>query len=259
MTRLGQHFLINQSALKKIAESLGVKKNDVVIEIGAGHGELTNELRITNNELRIIAIEKDRELINLLREKFSQDKNTEIIEGDVLTILPDIIHDSSFKIHTYKLVGNIPYYITGKLLRLISEFEHKPILCVFTIQKEVAERLAKQPPGMNRLAASVQFWAISEIIQNISRKDFEPVPEVDSAIILLRPAPKRNIESKIYYQTVRTLFQQPRKTILNNLASGTKIKKEILIQKLSEIGIDPTNRPQNLSIEDIITIASIIE
>ncbi len=277
MFRSGQHFLMNQSAIKKIAEALDMKKDDVVIEIGAGHGELTGELVNwligKGRKGRIILIEKDGVLAESLREKYREDKKIEIINGDVLKILPTLISESANQLISYKLIGNIPYYITGKLLRLISELEHKPSRCVFTVQREVAERICAQPKemnrahngvmcSMNRLAASVQFWAKPEIIEYISRNDFEPKPEVDSAIVTLTLIDTDNklINADKYYQAVRILFRQPRKTILNNLAEGVpKTPKNLIAQELEKIGIDPNARPQNLSIEDIIRIAGIVE
>ncbi len=278
MPRLGQHFLINQSALKKIAGILDAQKGDTVIEIGAGHGELTEELRMGNNEsgimnngIKIFAIEKDRKLVDALHEKFAQDKNIEIIEGDVLKILPSIIHNSSFIVQDYKLVGNLPYYLTGRLLRIISELEPKPSRCVFTLQKEVAERLIAIPPNMNRLAASVQFWTQPRIIGYLPKENFKPRPKVDSAIVRLetrdRGQETRKLDAEQYYRAARILFQQPRKTILNNLygsypeidgSTKLAINKGVLLEKLAAIGIKASDRPQNLSIEDIIKIGSLL-
>ena len=136
--KLGQHFLTNKTKLQKIVRALDLRADDSVIEIGPGHGELTNELRIKNYELKIIAIEKDEELVRYLQEKFAQDKNIEIIEGDILKILPEFAKSRKLKAKSYKIVGNIPYYITGHLLRIIGELKNKPSLVVLTVQKEVA-------------------------------------------------------------------------------------------------------------------------
>lgn len=252
---LGQHFLKNKEKLQKIVDALELKNNDIVIEIGPGHGELTEELRIKNYELgiRIIAIEKDGELTDKLKEKFSQDKNIEIIQGDALKILPEL------KANNYKIVGNIPYYITGYLFRILGELEQKPSLIVLLIQKEVAERICVEPPKMNLLAASVQIWAEPKIIDYVLRKDFLPQPKVDSAIIKLaikvQPLAIRENTEK-YYQFIKIIFKQPRKTIVNNLVSSIKyqvlgVKKEEIVKKLQEIGMGTNARPQNLSIEQI--------
>lgn len=260
MVKLGQHFLKNKNKIKKIVEALELKSGDVVIEIGPGHGELTNELRIMNNELRIIAIEKDRELVKLLRNKFKTDKNIEIIEGDVLKILPNLIKNLKLETISYKIVGNIPYYITGYLLRIIGELKNKPELSVLTVQKEVAERTVAEPPKNNLLAASVQFWAEPEIIDYVPKSDFEPQPKVDSAIVALRPRNKRgiNAEQRVrYYKFIKILFKQPRKTILNNLRLMAD-NPQLLMEKLQKLGINSQNRPQNLTLEQIIRLSELI-
>jgi 16S rRNA (adenine1518-N6/adenine1519-N6)-dimethyltransferase len=283
MRRFGQHFLKNKAAAKKIAAALELKPGETVIEIGPGHGELTDEIfnsqfsrlrrsfggQAIFNKIKLVAIEKDVELAEILKNKFSADKNIEIIQGDALKVIPSLIHNSSFIIHGYKIVGNIPYYITGHLLRTIGELENKPELCVFTIQKEVAERIAAKSPRMNKLAASVQFWAEPKILGHIPRGDFSPPPEVDSAIIKLKvKSEKLKVNAEKYYKTVKILFQQPRKTILNNVEAGLREvkasrrgllpKKQQTIKRLLEIGINPQDRPQNLSVEDIIKISELL-
>ena len=279
---LGQHFLINKDKVRKIVEALGLKDGDVIIEIGPGHGELTKELvnkfiSLKINKFKIIAIEKDKKLVEILRNKMAlpyreapcPDKAivgvvgaVEVIEGDALRILSKITNDLQLTTNDYKIVGNIPYYITGYLLRILGELEHKPSLIVLTIQKEVAERVCAKVGKMNLLAASVQFWAKPEIVDFISKKDFKPMPKVDSAIIRLairvQPLATRENADK-YYQFIRILFKQPRKTISNNLLvvccnakyANTRECREEIIKKLRKLGIDPQARPQDLSIEQI--------
>ena len=249
---------MNKSKLRKIVDALDLKKRDVVIEIGPGHGELTEELRIKNKELRIITIEKDGELAEALKKKFFQDKNIEVIEGDALKVLKS--YTLNFK--SYKIAGNIPYYITGYLLRIIGELERKPELTVLTIQKEVAQRICAQPStrrrqgyggrGMNLLAASVQFWAEPKIIGYISKKDFRPAPKVDSAIIRLR-IKNRDLGTKNddYYKLIKVLFKQPRKTIFNNFCGAGKSNADKCRSILLKASINPSDRPQNLNIEQI--------
>jgi 16S rRNA (adenine1518-N6/adenine1519-N6)-dimethyltransferase len=292
---LGQHFLVNKSAIKKIISALEIKAGDTIIEIGPGHGELTDELRIKNRELRIIGIEKDRNLARYLQKKFVSDKNITIIQGDALKVLPSVIHDSRFKIQEYKIVGNIPYYITGRLLRIIGEIitdrsyqlnksdesnksdkSDKPEI-VLTIQKEVAERICAKPGKMNLLAASIQFWAEPKIIMRLKPKDFLPPPKVDSAIIKLttnnlqlttRNSQLTTKEIKNYYKLIKIVFKQPRKTILNNLNNELKTKnlklktklmdKEQLLCLLKKMGYNENSRPQDLSIENLINLAAIL-
>jgi 16S rRNA (adenine1518-N6/adenine1519-N6)-dimethyltransferase len=250
---LGQHFLANKNKLRKIVDALELKSGDTVIEIGPGHGELTKEIRNEKLEIKIIAIEKDEKLIDLLKEKFGDDKNIKIISGDALRVLPKLTDNKQLTTNNYKLAGNIPYYITGYLFRILGELKNKPSLIVLTIQREVAERVAAKPPEMNLLAASVQFWAEPKIAGYISKKYFRPAPKVDSAIIKLLPrinTDKKQIDADKYYKFIKILFKQPRKTILNNLTAGTKNKEEI-IKKLQKLNINPTDRPQNLTIEQI--------
>jgi 16S rRNA (adenine1518-N6/adenine1519-N6)-dimethyltransferase len=185
----------------------------------------------------------------------------------------------------YKIVGNIPYYITGKLLRVISELDQKPVRAVLMVQKEVAERICAVSPEMNRLAASVQFWADARIIAIVPKKDFSPPPEVDSAVIVLEtkkwaldgtPAhgSAAHIDPELYYRAVRGIFAQPRKTLLNNIMAidnalnekndknGPDDKpkmshgKEVVAARLMECGIDPAARPQDLDIAQITLIAN---
>ncbi|MGC9610757.1 MAG: 16S rRNA (adenine(1518)-N(6)/adenine(1519)-N(6))-dimethyltransferase RsmA [Minisyncoccia bacterium] len=255
---LGQNFLTDKNKIKNIVAALDLKDNDTVIEIGPGHGELTNELITFNKELRMIAIEKDEKLAGTLREdaKISEN-NIEIITGDVLKVLPLLVKSHKLQVIGYKLVGNIPYYITGFLLRIISELEIKPEVTVFTVQKEVAERICAKPPKMNLLAASIQIWARPEIVGIIPKKYFNPQPKVDSAIIKLttnnhKPTTK---EVENYYKFIKILFKQPRKTILNNL-NGKKTGSKTLAEKISALGVDPASRPQDLPLEKIAELSN---
>jgi 16S rRNA (adenine1518-N6/adenine1519-N6)-dimethyltransferase len=251
MQRLGQHFLKNQSVLVKIVKALGLVEGDSVIEIGPGHGELTIPLAAACEKLgvNIIAIEKDAELAKQITA-------TKVITGDALKVLPGVVGE--LKTKNYKLVGNIPYYITGKLLRVIGDLEKKPGIAVLMLQKEVAERICAEPPDMNRLAASIQFWGEPKIITVVPKEDFSPKPEVDSAVIVIKTkASKPKIEAERYYAAVRALFAQPRKMIVNNLFDA---KKELLskiqaTELLNANNIDEKHRPQDLSVENIIAIA----
>jgi len=259
MQKLGQHFLKNTATLQTIADTLEVGENDTLIEVGPGHGELTAFLIATaaTSNGAVISIEKDHSLIGELSALAKKEKPglLTIIEGDVLKTLPDAVTG----LRGYKIAGNIPYYITGKLLRVISELEEKPERTVLLIQKEVAERICAASPHMNRLAASVQFWAKPDIVALVPRKDFSPPPDVDSAIVVLATlqTARDPIDQALYYRDVRGIFGQPRKTLLNNLteASSEPSKREDIVRHLQKIGIDPGVRPQDLSIENIITIA----
>jgi 16S rRNA (adenine1518-N6/adenine1519-N6)-dimethyltransferase len=278
MQKLGQHFLKNAAVLEKIVGALALAEGDRVIEIGPGHGELTAPLAIAarGKHCGISCIEKDHTLIenlnvfavqeNSVAEESGKkgDARIKIIEGDALKLLPEM--------SATKIVGNIPYYITGKLLRVISELEQKPERVVLLIQKEVAERICAAPPDMNRLAASVQFWANATIIAGVPRNDFSPPPEVDSTVIMLENkkfSPEETlsstsakgsvIDSALYYRAVRGIFAQPRKTLLNNLTAmaADKVSKSEIIKHLKNIDINPESRPQDLGVPQIVTIAKL--
>lgn len=279
MQKLGQHFLKNKNVIAKIIDALAPQAGDAVFEIGPGHGELTFPLVDICSKIgcSFAAIEKDPLLADKLLAGLGTGnlKDIEVQKGDALKLLPSLM--SKYKnfpsredearpmgggISRYLLVGNIPYYITGHLLRIISELNDKPERSIFMVQKEVAERIIAQPPAMNRLAASVQFWAEPKIIVNVPKSDFRPEPKIDSAVILLeRKKDSALCSADDYYATVRVLFGQPRKTVLNNVLSGVNVKKiggytkENAASALKNIGIDPECRPQNLSIRDIAVIA----
>jgi 16S rRNA (adenine1518-N6/adenine1519-N6)-dimethyltransferase len=251
MKKLGQHFLRNAEVLQTIVDALAIAEGDRVIEIGPGHGELTTPLlrAASGKHCEIVCIEKDHALIEGLEALAPEIK---IVEGDVLKLLPELMTAES------KIIGNIPYYITGKLLRVISELEHQPKRAVLLVQKEVAERICAAPPAMNRLAASVQFWADAEIIARVPRKDFSPVPDVDSAVIILKNKTARpSVDPALYYRAVRAIFAQPRKTLLNNLSARAKngVAKEDIVKIMRGIGVDSAARPQDLDIKAVASIA----
>ncbi|MFN3302081.1 MAG: 16S rRNA (adenine(1518)-N(6)/adenine(1519)-N(6))-dimethyltransferase RsmA, partial [Patescibacteria group bacterium] len=160
-------------------KSANLSKDDVVLEIGPGTGILTLEL--AKRAKKVIAVEKDEKMIEILKDvlKNSGIQNVQIIKGDILKLLT-----SHFQLPTsFKVVGNIPYYLTSRLLRNLLELKKKPKLIVLMVQKEVAQRICAKPPKMNLLAVSVQFYGKPEIVSYVSKKSFWPRPKVDSAII----------------------------------------------------------------------------
>jgi 16S rRNA (adenine1518-N6/adenine1519-N6)-dimethyltransferase len=258
MKKLGQHFLKNTGVVKRMVAAIGPRAGEAIIEIGPGHGALTVPLAAACAEAgaRLAVIEKDERLAEKLRE-LSSGHSIEIITGDALEIIGEMM-DRPRK-DGMKIVGNIPYYITGKLLRTIGDAARAPERCVFMVQREVAERIMALPPKMNRLAASVQYWADGKIIARVPREDFSPPPTVDSAVIELASrhrGTKNPSETSRYYLAIRTIFAQPRKTLLNNLGAARKASgKALLPEKIKELGLDPGIRPQNLSREDIARVA----
>jgi 16S rRNA (adenine1518-N6/adenine1519-N6)-dimethyltransferase len=257
--RLGQHFLINDGIKAAVVEALNLAPDDTVIEIGPGHGELTQELRNKNHELRVIAIEKDEVLCRTLQQKFSDDNQIEIVCGDVREVLPELAKRRVLKAGSYKLIGNLPYYLTGRLLRIVGELSEKPSRCVFTIQKEVAKRLCAAPPHMNKLAACVQYWATPKILAYLLPESFRPAPKVESAIIILEALQKEKTGAPAddYYRTVRILFAHPRKTALNNLLAGMRKSADELRSALASAGAEGA-RAQSMSVSQLEQLARIL-
>ncbi|HHX58342.1 MAG TPA: ribosomal RNA small subunit methyltransferase A [Candidatus Moranbacteria bacterium] len=241
---LGQNFLRNKEALTKIvvAADLGVEQN--VLEIGPGEGVLTVELM--KKAGRILAVEKDDRLIEKLKLK---NEKLKIIRGDILEVnLPKLLEENSFT--NYKLVANIPYYITGKILRLFLETQYQPSLMVLLTQKEVAERIVEKDNKSSILSLSVKLFGWVEIIDYVARESFYPVPKVDSAIIKITPHlhQKSKEEIKSLMRIIKIGFASPRKTLLNNLAAGLNKEKLKIEEILVSNEIDLNVRAESLSL-----------
>lgn len=260
MQFLGQHFLKNETAINKTIAALDIKSGDLIIEIGPGKGALTLPMaQSSNTDFKIITIEKDIDLAKELDKKIRNlhIKNTEIIEGDILKVLPELIEKA--KIKNYKLIGNLPYYITGKILRMISDLTHKPIISILMVQKEVAERISGKPPHNNLLAAATHIWAGVETVLTLKAKDFVPPPKVDSAVIKLttndlQPTTKGK---EGYYKLIHIIFKQPRKTLANNLKDGLGITREEVEKYLNSLKIPINYRPQDISTEQILQLSQL--
>ncbi len=248
---LGQHFLKDKNKVEIIIKALEISEGGFVIEIGPGKGALTKELISVDESIELVGIEKDKKLAKKLEEDFKGD--VKIKEGDVLKILPNLTD----RIGEYKVIGNIPYYITGQLFRVLGGLKNKPEKIVLTIQKEVAQRVTSRPPKMNRLAASVQVWGKINIVDYIPKKCFKPVPKVDSAVIEIIPF-KDTVDDG-YYKTMRVIFKHPRKTVLNNLNISLGVDKDKISQILERIGASKKIRPQRLDVGDIKKIKKELE
>lgn len=244
---LGQNFLVNKKIYQFIAEEIAPQKGEVILEVGPGEGILTSYLAESGAE--VIAVEKDRRLIPILKEKFKSQKNVIIIEGDILKFDP---LNYNLKAATCKLVGNIPYYLTSYLLRIVLEEWPKPKLILFMVQKEVAKRIVAKPSEMSLLALAVQFFATAKIIRNVSKNNFRPAPKVDSALIKIIPKTvsySKEFQKK-FFELAHAAFENKRKQILNSLVKNLKLEKDFITQKLAEVKIEPNRRPETLSLEE---------
>lgn len=257
--KLGQHFLKSDKKLKEIVSFLNLEDGDIVVEIGPGHGELTSKIledvkekRLKN--IKLVLLERDPKMIVFLKDKFGSDF-AEIFEGNALDLLPEVVKKKIGR-EGYKLIGNIPYYITGHLFRIVGEMKNKPEVLIFTIQKEVAERICAKDGHSNLISLSVKFWADPKIVGIIKRGEFSPPPKVDSAMIFLKT--KGSFDEKLsekYYKMLKIIFKQPRKTIVNNMIlSG--IKKEDALALVLGLGLKENSRPCEFNVEKIMRLYS---
>ncbi len=244
---LGQHFLVSVSIYERLVSALDIQKGDKILEVGPGLGTLT-EL-IAKRGVEILAIEKDRNFIPFLKHKFKNQENVKILEGDILKFDPE---KHGLKKGEYKIVGNIPYYLTSRLFRIILEEWLRPDLAVFMIQKEVAQRIVAKPPRMSLLGVSIQYFAKPEVIGRVSKFSFHPVPKVDSAIIKLTPhsRPHEKEYDEKLFKVLKIGFAGKRKQLINNFHSGFKKDKKEVEDKLNSININPKRRAETLTIEE---------
>jgi len=257
--KLGQVFLKNHKIIEKIAQSIEPKKDEVIIEIGPGKGELTEPL--LQSGAKIIAIEKDPFLFNILKKEFSVYSNLTLINQDIRKFLKSKKFQEIIKNKDYKIVGNIPYYLTSYLLRLLMELKKKPVLVVLMVQKEVAQRIIAQKPKTNLLAVLVQFYFEPKLVQIVKKGNFSPVPKVDSAILKLIPYKNQYnsnfIFEKKFLKIVKAAFSHPRKTLVNNLKKIVKKEKILLFLKKNNF---PFNiRAENLSLNEWLKLINILD
>ena len=260
---MGQFFLTDQKILEKIISASNIKKTDIILEIGPGIGTLTKELG--KNAGQVITVEKDKAMCQILKETLADYKNIKIINADIR-----YFERSSVLTNTtnYKVIANIPYYLTSPLIRQFLESKNKPEYMVLMVQKEVAQRIVANPPKMSLLAVSAQFYADVKIISYVSKNCFWPAPKIDSAIIKLTPRKDRlpmSIQSiQLFFKVVKAGFAHPRKQLAGNLlalsrAEGKTKTKEQISAWLIKNNISPTQRAETLSIKDWKNLASTVD
>ncbi len=259
---LGQNFLVDRTMLQRIAAAAEPKPGDVVLEIGAGTGTLTRLL--AQEAGHVLALELDQRLIPILESELSEFDNVTTIQGDVLALNPAaLIHDARERLGapdaSYKVVGNLPYYITSAILRHLLEAEQRPDLMVITVQYEVAKRIIAEPGDMSVLAVSVQVYGDPQLLFRIKSGSFYPSPKVDSGTVRVDVHPSPLLpdeEIDTFFQIVRAGFSQRRKQLHNALSAGLgeRISKYEAAARLEEAGIDPRRRAQTLSVQEWIDL-----
>lgn len=252
---LGQHFLVSRDVLDKIISTAGLRADETVLEIGPGRGILTREL--ARRAKRVVAVEKDRELAEQLEQKFRVEnlKNVKIIQGDILKLTPrDLDLPKRFGV-----VANIPYYLTGRLIRLLLEGDRLPGRIVLMVQKEVAERMMAHPPSMNLLALSVQVYGTPKIEFVVPKTAFSPTPKVESAIISISNISMKffkenKVVPALFFDIIRAGFKHRRKTLINSMLISLGHPQKELQELIQEAKIDPKRRAETLSPEEWITL-----
>jgi 16S rRNA (adenine1518-N6/adenine1519-N6)-dimethyltransferase len=256
--RLGQHFLINAGIISKIADAASLTAADTVLEIGPGIGTLTR--RLAANARMVVAVEIDRILAALLQGLFADQPQVIVVQGDALGADPDALVSAVGGAFPYKVVANLPYYITTPLLTRFLEGGFKISLIVVMVQKEVALRLVARPgtKEYGSLSVLTAYKTEPELVTHVSRGSFTPVPDVDSAVVRLavRTRPPVAVGNEaLFFRVVRTAFGRRRKTLLNAF-TGASLggSRETWRSVLNKAGIDPDRRGETLGLEEFALI-----
>ncbi len=246
---LGQHWLFDSKSLGDICDAAELTPEDTILEIGPGLGPLTTELVVRTKQ--VIAVELDRELAAALPSRVGA-KNLEVWQGSILD------YNFSTLPKEYKVVANVPYYLTSKIVRLLLELPQPPVLAVLLVQKEVAERLAAAPGDMSILAISAQFYATVHLGAIVTADKFDPPPKVDSQVVILQTREKplfTDIDTKAYFRVVKAGFGEKRKTLRNSLSGGLHLTKPETEALLKKVNIPHTKRAEELTLQNWYDIA----
>lgn len=264
---LGQHFLVDPAHRARIVAAADLSPSDIVLEVGPGPGVLTELLAAQAG--RVIAVELDDRLIPFLRERFASQPHVTIVHGDILKLdigdrILGIARDIQSPIPNppYKVVANLPYYITAAVIRHLLEAHPPPDLLVLTVQREVAERMVASPPRMSLLALGVQFYCTAQIVGRIPAGAFYPPPKVESAVVrlirLAEPAVP-GVTAEAFFRVARAGFGQPRKQLRNSLAAGLGVAPDVVEDWLRDAGIAPRRRAETLTVAEWGELTRVIE
>lgn len=261
---LGQNFLINDFIVDKIIESADINDEDLIIEIGPGLGNLTEFL--LQKAGKVIAIELDTRMLEILTDRFSMYENFEIINNDVLKVdLSNIIkNNKSSKIKRAKIVANLPYYITTPIIMKLLEEKLDIETITVMVQKEVADRLIAIPGEKlsGAITYSVYYYATSESVAFVENNSFIPEPEVDSEVIKLAIRKEKIVDVKDeqnFFKLIKISFMQRRKTLINSLVNGGILKNKEIAKKLfDDLQLDYNTRGETLSIQKFVEISNYI-
>jgi 16S rRNA (adenine1518-N6/adenine1519-N6)-dimethyltransferase len=255
---LGQCFLVDPSAIARIVSAADLHESDIVLEVGPGPGTLT--VHLAQQAGYVIAVEIDRQMLAPLRESLLGCDNVRIVHGDILEQDVAALVEKG----PYKLVANLPYYITSAVLRHVLTSTIRPCSMVVTVQREVAERIMgrssrrKRTPRMSLLAVSVQFYGQPYIVARIPAGSFRPVPAVDSAVVRIDtydPLPWGTVDEDVFFRVARAGFAQPRKQLHNTLVHNLALSDDQVLAALERAGIDKKRRAETISVKEWVTLS----
>lgn len=249
---LGQNFLVNPSVCPKMVEQSGINETVGVLEIGPGMGTLTQEL--AKKAKKVIAIEVDKRLLPILNENLSEFDNLKVINCDILKIDLKKLFAEEFLGMDVAVCANLPYYITSQILMKLLEEKLSLKSITVMVQKEVAQRICSGAANKNAssISLAVNYYAEPEILFEVKKGSFWPIPKVDSAVIKLniREKPACNVvDEKKFFKIIKSAFLQRRKTIINSLSNNLNLSKDIILYAFNSLKIDPQNRAENLTLE----------
>ncbi|HJW83066.1 MAG TPA: 16S rRNA (adenine(1518)-N(6)/adenine(1519)-N(6))-dimethyltransferase RsmA [Anaerolineae bacterium] len=278
---LGQNFLVDDAALDRIAAAAEIGARDWILEIGPGLGTLTR--RLAQAAGRVVAVEIDQNLIPPLRLALAGHSNVDIVHGDILQLDPfelisdqvsgsgpsdshsrtvapaeastpaQLSHYRTNPLTNYKVVANLPYYITSAVIRRLLEATRRPSLLILTMQLEVAQRIVAAPGDLSLLAVSVQFYGRPALVARINAGSFYPVPKVDSAVVRIDVHPQPPVavsDVDHFFAIVKAGFGQKRKQIHNALKAGLAVPPETITAALAQANVDPKRRAETLTLQD---------
>ena len=237
---LGQHWLHDQAILEQIAAEARLEKQDTVLEVGPGLGTLTRVL--CEQAEKVVAVEFDQALAAELPERVAQ-SNLEVQNHDILDF------DLSQLPENYKVVANIPYYLTSHLIRRLLESDNQPASIVLLVQKEVAERVVAEPGQMSILSVSAQHYSECRLGVEVAAEYFTPPPQVDSQVVVLEPRTPRDVDEQTFFRIVKAGFGEKRKKLANSLSGGLHLDKALVAETLSALQLGENVRAQELSLE----------
>ena len=244
---LGQNFLVDPAALKRVVECADLDPQSVVLEVGAGLGSLTRSLAQTAR--KVVVVELDHELFPVLEQVLALFPNVSLVQGDMLKLDPATL----VGVDGYLVVANIPYYITSALIRHLLESPQKPTRLVLTVQKEVEQRICAVPNAMNLLALSVQVYGAPRVMGYIPAESFYPIPDVDSSIVRIDLYPQPVIPFnylELFFKLARAGFSQKRKMLHNSLSSSLHWPSKDIVSILESAGINPQRRAETLQMDE---------